>query len=203
MRVWVTAFLMLGLALAASCAYWWHRRNSSITWAKVNTLIVTQFPQVHQLSVPQLRAWLADARRPPPVLLDVRAKIEYQVSHLQHAQWINAAQPVAQALAGVSKEQPIVTYCSVGYRSSAYAQRLMKDGFKHVDVLHGSIFAWANADLPVYRAGKIVHHVHPYDRHWGQLLRRSLWAFHPPTKKPWSGNSGVYNSRQLPPQCGG
>jgi 3-mercaptopyruvate sulfurtransferase SseA len=90
---------------------------------------------------------------------------------------------VAGVLTGVPHDRPIVAYCSVGYRSSAYCARLLNDGFTDVHDLRGFIFQWANAGFPVYRNGKIAYHVHPYNYHWGQLLKRSLWAFHPPMKK--------------------
>lgn len=182
------ALMFVGALAAGIGGYWCCQSQHGITWGRVNGMIHRNFPQVPQLSVAALHAWLADPRRPKPLLLDVRARVEYEVSHLHHALWINAGEPVNKAMAGVARDQPIVAYCSVGYRSSAYCARLMKDGFTDVHDLKGSIFQWANTGLPVYRAGGIVHHVHPYDRHWGQLLKRSLWEFHPPNAtKPAGG----------------
>ncbi len=160
--------------------YSWHQHSRRLTWTQVNAMLAGKFPQVPQLSVPALQTWLADSHKVQPLLLDVRTKNEYDVSHLHHARWINTDEPVAKAMGGIKHDQPIVVYCAVGYRSSAYCAQLMKDGFTDVHDLKGSIFQWANAGLPVYRTGKIAHHVHPYDRHWGQLLERSLWAWHPP-----------------------
>ena len=177
------ALIVLCLLAAAIGGYGWYQHSRRLTWAQVNAMIHNNFPQVPQLSVRALHAWLGDIHKPKPLLLDVRARIEYEVSHLHHARWINANESVARAMAGVPHDQPIVAYCSVGYRSSSYCARLMKDGFTNVHDLKGSIFQWANAGLPVYRDGKLAHHVHPYDRRWGQLLKRSLWAFHPPAKK--------------------
>ncbi len=172
------------LLAAAGCGWWWYTHHNRLTWTSVNALIQRQFPEVKQMTVGQLRRWLDNPHQKQPMLLDVRANVEYQVSHLHHARWINSKQPVPRAMAGVSRRQPIVVYCSVGYRSSAYVQRLVKDGFTNVTDLRGSIFQWANAGLPVYRDGTIVHHVHPYDEHWGQLLNRSLWEFRPPATRP-------------------
>ena len=172
--------MLAAAVLAGIGGYWWHMHSGRLTWAQVNGMIANKFPQVPQLSVPALHTWLANSHTVHPLLLDVRTKVEYDVSHLHHARWINTDQPVAQAMAGIKHDQPIVAYCSVGYRSSAYCARLMQDGFTDVHDLKGSIFQWANTGLPVYRDGKIAHHVHPYNRHWGQLLQRSLWAFHPP-----------------------
>lgn len=140
-------------------------------------MIARDFPDVPQITVPQLGAWLHDQRRPQPLLLDVRSHAEYDVSHLHGARWVNTDQPVGQATAGIAHTAPIITYCSVGYRSSAYAQRLIQDGFTNVHDLQGSIFQWADDGLPVYRDGRVVDQVHPYNRYWGQLLKRSLWAF--------------------------
>ncbi len=185
MSKFVYILLMLGVLLVAGGGgWWWHTHHNRLTWASVNTLIHRQFPNVKQMTVAQLHTWLTDPGHKPPVLLDVRTNIEFQVSHLHHARWINANQTIPQTMADVAKHQPIVVYCSVGYRSSAYAQRLMAHGFTNVTDLHGSIFQWANAGLPVYRNGAIVHYVHPYDQHWGELLNRALWEFRPPASRP-------------------
>ena len=181
-KIWFT-LTTVGALAAGIGGYWWYQHSHRLTWTQVNAMIRDNFPQVPQLNAPALHAWLTNAHQPKPLLLDVRARIEYEVSHLHHARWINADESVSKAMAGVPHDQPIVAYCSVGYRSSAYCARLMKDGFTNVHDLKGSIFQWANAGLPVYRNGKIVHHVHPYNHRWGQLLKRSLWAFHPPPKQ--------------------
>ncbi len=158
----------------------WHWSAPAPTWAEVRATIAREFPRVPQLSVAALHAWLADPQRVPPLLLDVREREEFEVSHLHGARSIDTAAPIDRVLAGVSRDTPIVTYCSVGYRSSAYAERLLAAGFTHVQDLQGSIFAWANAGLPVYRKSRVILAVHPYDLHWGQLLDRVLWAFPPP-----------------------
>ena len=172
--------IVIGLPVAAIGGYRWYRQRHRLTWTQVNAMIHDNFPQVPQLSVQVLHASLVDPHKPKPLLLDVRSRIEYEVSHLRHARWVNAKESVAQAMAGVPHDRPIVACCSVGYRSSAYCARLMRDGFTDVNDLKGSIFQWANAGFPVYRNDRIAHHVHPYNHHWGQLLKRSLWAFHPP-----------------------
>lgn len=185
MNKFLHILLMTAVLLVAAAGGWfWYAHHNRLTWVSVNALIQRQFPNVKQISVTQLHAWLTDPRHKPPILLDVRSNIEFQVSHLHHAQWINSNQTVRQAMANVTRDEAIVVYCSVGYRSSAYAQRLMKEGFTHVTNLRGSIFQWANAGLPVYRNGAIVHHVHPYDHHWGTLLKRSLWEFQAPATRP-------------------
>ncbi len=156
---------------------WWYDHHRRLTWNQVDVLIARDFPHVPQIDVHHLAVWLHDPLLKPPLLLDVRSRTEYAVSHLYHAHWIDTSEPISKAMASVSRTEPIVTYCSVGYRSSAYAQRLLQNGFTNVHDLKGSIFQWADDGLPVYRHGRIVHHVHPYNRYWGQLLKRPLWAF--------------------------
>ena len=55
---------------------------------------------------------------------------------------------------------------------------LTERGYGAVRNLEGSIFEWANAGHPVYREGREVSEVHPYDEEWGRLLDRELWSEH-------------------------
>jgi hypothetical protein len=71
---------------------------------------------------------------------------------------------------------PIVTYCSVGYRSGAFAERLRSAGFTNVVNLEGSIFRWANEGRPLFRSARPVTEVHPYNRTWGLLLKEDRRA---------------------------
>jgi 3-mercaptopyruvate sulfurtransferase SseA len=66
----------------------------------------------------------------------------------------------------------VVTFCSVGYRSSAFAQRLIAAGRRDVYNLEGSVFQWVNNGSPAEQNGKPVQTVHPYDAMWGHLLDR-------------------------------
>jgi rhodanese-related sulfurtransferase len=104
----------------------------------------------------------------------VRERAEFEVSHLSSAQHV---QPSASASAvQLPKDQPIVTYCSVGYRSGGFAEKLRQAGYTNVSNLEGSIFRWSNEGRPVFRGGEEVQTVHPYNRTWGLLLKRPLRA---------------------------
>jgi len=160
--------LLLPLVLALPAC------GQSVGWDMVRGQIRRDFAQVRQIPPDTLAAWQRDAR--PLVLLDVRRPDEYAVSHLAGARNVSPDAP-ASVLAGVSRNARVVAYCSVGWRSSAFADRLRKAGYADVSNLDGSIFRWANEGRPVVDdSGRAVRAVHPYDRLWGRLLHPSLRA---------------------------
>lgn len=136
-----------------------------------------RFPEVTQLSTTNLARMIQPGTNPPIVLLDVRSPREYAVSHLPGARRVDPdARPaeVDRVLAGHAGQ--VVVYCSVGWRSSALAQRLRKAGRTNVANLEGSIFAWANEDRPLEADGKPTRKVHPYNKTFGRLLLPELRA---------------------------
>ncbi len=128
------------------------------------------FPNVSQLTTSELASWLRDSTRSPPMILDVRAPAEYAVSHLLNAHQVTPGASIEDALLAVDRATSIVAYCSVGYRSSRFVERLQAAGFTDVYNLEGSIFAWANEGRLVVRNDQAVDEVHPYNRNWGRLL---------------------------------
>ena len=147
---------------------------SAQTWDSILQAIRKKFPTVKQLSTEELARWLADTNRSAPLLIDARNREEFAVSQLPNAQHLDTVKQVSDA-AG-SKSRPLVVYCSVGYRSSAFAEKLQRAGFTNVFNLEGSIFAWANEGKPVYRGTQQLDppKVHPYDKKWGALLKPEL-----------------------------
>ena len=162
--------LLVGMVV---CSRW-------LGWQALNAAIRQKFPDVNRIRTPELAAWLDDARRTPPRLLDVREPAEYEVSHLANSRQVEPGSDPTTL--GLSKDQPIVTYCSVGYRSAEYAQKLRLAGFTNVRNLEGSIFAWANEGRPLVEDGRPADQVHPYNRIWGLLLRPACRARVPDAK---------------------
>jgi rhodanese-related sulfurtransferase len=158
--------LMTGLIVAA-IAFFGIR---GIEWFILKQSLRYRFPKVEWITTAQLADWLADKNRPPPVLLDVRTKEEWDVSQIPGARRVDPNAPIEKANSGISKETPIVTYCAVGYRSGALATKLREAGFTNVRNLEGSIFQWANEHRPLVRENKPVGTVHPYSSLWGRLL---------------------------------
>ncbi len=151
--------------------------GGQLTWEHILSEVRQAYPDVRFISTGELASWLADADRGRPLLLDVRELEEYRVSHLHGAVPVESDQALDEALRGVGQDQPIVVYCSVGYRSAAAARAIRERGYADVANLEGSIFAWANEGRPVYLGDERVSRVHPYDDTWGVLLDR---RYHPP-----------------------
>ena len=167
----VSIFALALLCLSAA-------RASAFGWALVNAKIRSEFPDVRRITTAELDAWLKDRTRPAPLLLDVRTRAEFDVSHLERATHVEP--DAAPSAVRAPKDRPIVTYCSVGYRSGAFAKKLGEAGFTNVANLDGSIFRWANEDRPVMRDRQRVKEVHPYNGTWGLLLKKERRAAVPP-----------------------
>jgi len=104
------------------------------------------------------------------LILDTREKNEYDVSQIRGAVWIGYAGFEIAALDSVERDKNIIVYCSVGYRSSMIAQRLMGAGFLQVKNLYGGIFKWANDGNPLYRDEEKVDKIHGYSRRWSAYI---------------------------------
>lgn len=131
----------------------------------------SRFKDVKQLPTDDLAVWLADKMRPQPQLLDVREGVEFAVSHLPGAIHVPPDSKIGDVMAKLDRTRPVVTYCSVGYRSSKMARRLQAAGFKHVMNLEGSIFAWANEGRALEKDGKPAGTVHPYSSTYSRMLK--------------------------------
>ena len=143
----------------------------SLIFSIIKRLTSRIFPTVEWITPEDLAQWLNDPMKPQPILLDARSEAEYALSHLKEAKRIAPDYPNKAAVAGVSKDTPIVVYCSVGYRSAGVASRLEQAGFSRVYNLEGSIFQWVNSGRPVFKNGHPTLLVHPYDSIWGKLLK--------------------------------
>lgn len=171
----LTLALQLAICAGVAASAQEEGEDSTISWSLTLKAIRVRFPTVSQISPDTLQSWLDKSpQRENLLLLDAREPEEYAVSHLRGAQPAPSKDEALKALQGVPADQRIVLYCSVGYRSSELAQFLMKKGYTEVYNLEGSIFAWANEGRPVYRGKERVQVVHPYDKIWGRLLKKSL-----------------------------
>lgn len=136
-----------------------------------------RFPEVSWINVETLEQWLKNKKESELLLLDTRSREEFDVSHIENAQRASTLDEAMLLLADRSKEQLVVTYCSVGYRSAIIADELGKAGFRNIHNLEGSLFEWANKGHPIYRNGQRVREVHFYNFWWGMYLNKDLWAW--------------------------
>jgi len=105
------------------------------------------------------------------MLLDTRAQPEFEVSHLEGAKAVGYESFDPQMLSTIPRDQPIVVYCSVGYRSEKIGEKLQDMGFTEVYNLYGGIFAWKNAGYKVMSADTIpTERVHTYNQDWSKWL---------------------------------
>lgn len=104
-------------------------------------------PRVKALTAPELKTWIDQGKRFE--LFDVRTDEERRIATIDRARTLDA-----EALAGLDKNAaPVVVMCHHGNRSRAAAERLVRDGFKHVYNLEGGIDAWSqkiDATVPRY-----------------------------------------------------
>ncbi|MFT5263227.1 MAG: rhodanese-related sulfurtransferase [Polaribacter sp.] len=106
------------------------------------------------------------------LLLDIREKEEYDVSHIEGAEYMGYEEYDADLLNEVPKNTPIVVYCSIGYRSEKVGEKIQKLGFTEVYNLYGSIFEWVNQDNPVVdNNNKPTDKIHTYNKNWSKWVQ--------------------------------
>jgi len=107
------------------------------------------------------------------VLIDARAKEEFEVSRLKGAIHVSpvTVNPAQEMPSHVKKSTPVVVYCSVGYRSEKLTELLLENGYQNVRNLYGGIFEWVNRGHEIVNSTGVTDKVHPYNTFWGVWLR--------------------------------
>ena len=105
-------------------------------------------------------------------ILDAREKTEYDVSHIPMAYHIGYDNfEISKLPKNIDKNQKIVVYCSIGYRSEKIGEKLKKAGFKNVYNLYGSLFDWANNNYPlVDKNGTNTSRIHGFNKKWSKWI---------------------------------
>jgi len=94
---------------------------------------------VPEIGALELKARLASDA--PPLLLDVREPYEWTDGGIPGAVPM-PMNSVPNRLAELPRDREIVAYCSVGQRSWAVAEFLLRNGFSRVSNLDGGMAAW-------------------------------------------------------------
>jgi rhodanese-related sulfurtransferase len=166
--------ICLSTAILAGC----HKPpNPEAELETMTRKVSSEFSDVPQISTSDLATWLAVPARVHPQLLDVRELDEYAVSHLAGAIQVSPDATSDQLIGKIDFSKPVVLYCSVGYRSSVLARRLIAAGAKETMNLEGSIFKWANEGRPMFRDSGRTHKAHPYNRKFGRMLQEPLRTY--------------------------
>ena len=100
----------------------------------------------------ELRAWLDDANRDKPVLLDVREPWEYEKARIDGSQLVPMREVPAR-VGEIDEGKEVVAICHHGGRSMQVAMFLEKQGFNRVHNLVGGIDAWSRTvdpSVPTY-----------------------------------------------------
>ena len=100
-----------------------------------------------QIDPRELAAWLADAGREQPLLLDVREAWEWDTARIEGSRHIPMRELPAR-LAEVDPQRDVVAICHHGGRSHQVAMFLEKNGFSKVHNLQGGVDAWSRTVDP-------------------------------------------------------
>ncbi|KAF6032334.1 hypothetical protein EB796_009355 [Bugula neritina] len=146
-----------------------------------------KFSKVPQLSTQELAEWQAEGKQ--VTLLDARPIEEFEISRIEGAARVDpdhlqeSIPQVEELIDATPTDQPVVLYCSIGYRSCLVADKLINKWknspgkSRPIYNLEGSLFKWANESRPlVDNSGSPTKLVHPYNNVWGRLLEKSLHA---------------------------
>jgi rhodanese-related sulfurtransferase len=125
-------------------------------------------PQVDVLAAQRLLSKQVDY-----VLLDVREPKETEVSMIPGA--INKQE--FEKNPEKYKDKKIIAYCTIGYRSSQYAEKWNQRGY-HMSNLRGSLLLWSHAHgAMVDSAGLPTRQVHIYGKKWDLLANGYLGKY--------------------------
>lgn len=111
------------------------------------------------------------------VILDTRPKAEFKISHIPGALRMGYSPRNPHLLEGLDKDQPVLVYCTIGWRSGKVGKWLQSQGFTQVYNLEGGIISWANAGLTLENAQAPTEEVHTYGKRFAPFLTQgtAVW----------------------------
>lgn len=104
------------------------------------------------ITAPELAAWLGDASRAKPLLLDVRENWEFETCRIEGSMLV-PMNSVPARLQELDEDAEIVCICHHGARSAAVGSFLERNGFTNITNLTGGVHAWAvqvDPSMPKY-----------------------------------------------------
>jgi rhodanese-related sulfurtransferase len=157
----VVAVSVFVLATTISCQNV-QLRSDSWKQEQIETMYreyVQDFPQVKGINVTQLQQLRQQNQK--IILVDVRSPEEIAVSYIPGA----ITKEEFERNLGQYQDTKVIAYCTIGYRSGLYAQKLKQQG---IDILNleGSLLAWSHAGGKLVNAKGITNRVHVFGRQW-------------------------------------
>ena len=116
------------------------------------------FPKVREIS-PEDAAKRMEERS--VLFVDVRDPGERSISMLSGAVTEEAFLDGLESYVG----KTVVAYCTIGYRSGKFAERMAKKGIRVLN-LKGGILLWVHDGGRVFKDGKPVNRIHVYGKKW-------------------------------------
>jgi rhodanese-related sulfurtransferase len=95
------------------------------------------------------------------ILVDVREEKEQKVSMIPHALTLKEFEKNKEQF----KNHQIVTYCTIGYRSGKYAQKLRTKGYQAYNMT-GAILLWTHDVGTLVNDNGMTKNVHVYGSQW-------------------------------------
>lgn len=106
----------------------------------------------------------------PVVVVDVRTDLETEVSVIKNAMTKVAFEKKLQTDSGAFENKIIVAYCTIGYRSAQFVEKLRSKEKKQLEAynLKGSILAWTHAGggLEETKTKNKTKKVHVFGKSW-------------------------------------
>lgn len=124
-------------------------------------------------SVPEMSVDTAAKLHGISLFLDAREESEYKISRISGSQFIGYDHFDMASVKDVPKDQAIIVYCSVGYRSEKISEQLLAAGYVDVHNMYGGMFEWKNKDHAIVNsAGEETEKVHAFSKTWGIWLKK-------------------------------
>lgn len=158
----LAGFILLVQSLAAQTSDDTHAQKQQIL-EMYQAYKSKSFPGIADITVEEYQALKKEEEI---VLVDVREPREQEVSMIPGA--INKAE--FEKNLSPYQNDTIVLYCTIGYRSGLYTQKLQKKNY-HAMNLIGGVLAWAHAGQLFVGPKGETRRVHVYGEKWNLLPR--------------------------------
>ncbi len=119
-----------------------------------------EFPQVEGITAIELQQLQGQGK--PIVLVDVRTPEERAVSYIPGA--ISTAE--FESNLKQYENSTIVAYCTIGYRSGQYAEKLQQQQGVKILNLEGSLLAWSHAQGKLINMTGMTNKIHVFRPQW-------------------------------------